>query len=78
MLRLTVTSPRRPGPRGGGRYSDATVDHVLKAESAYARKLGLRLPQPAPDDAATVAELRTAIADVLRHESDGALPLPKG
>src|SRR5690348_253158 len=37
----------RKGPRGGGRERDAIVDHVLGAEVVYARKLGLRHPQPA-------------------------------
>lgn len=36
----------RKGPRGGGRDRDAMVDHVLAAEHAYARKLGIRVAQP--------------------------------
>src|SRR6266542_1817749 len=42
----------RKGPRGGGRDRDKIVDHVLGAEVAYARKLGIKHPQPARDDRA--------------------------
>ncbi len=57
----------RKGPRGGGRDRDKIVDHVVGAETmAYAPKLGLRLRQPAFDDAAAVTAARAAIADVLR------------
>src|SRR5437899_10371363 len=36
----------RKGPRGGGRDRDKIADHVLGAESAYARQLGLKWTQP--------------------------------
>ena len=45
-------SPRPPrrrragGPRGGGRDRDKMLDHVLGAEAAYARQLGIKHPQP--------------------------------
>jgi len=52
----------RKGPRGGGRDRDPMVDHVLAAEAAYARKVGVRHPKPSYDDPAAVAVLR---ADVL-------------
>ena len=55
----------RKGPRGGGRDRDKMVDHVLGAEVAYARKMGLKLRQPAVGDASAVAEARAAILDVL-------------
>ncbi|MCK2218895.1 hypothetical protein MF672_034635 [Actinomadura sp. ATCC 31491] len=32
----------RKGPRGGGRDRDRVVDHVVEAERAYARKVGVR------------------------------------
>src|SRR5262249_23796467 len=32
------------GPRGGGRDRDAIVDHVMNAERAYGRKVGVRVP----------------------------------
>ena len=34
----------RKGPRGGGRDRDKVVEHVLQAEHAYARNIGLKLP----------------------------------
>lgn len=61
----------RKGPRGGGRDRDAIVEHVLGAETAYARKLGLRLRQPAAGDAAAVREHRNAIVAGLRAGTRG-------
>ena len=48
----------RKGPRGGGRDRDKLIDHVIGAEMAYARKLGVKLKQPAIDDIAAIGELR--------------------
>ena len=60
---VAVTPPHlRKGPRGGGRDRDTMVDHVLGAEVAYARKIGVRHRQPAGDDAAAVDALRRDIA----------------
>jgi hypothetical protein len=64
----------RRGPRGGGRDRDAIVDHVLAAEAAYARKLGLRVSRPATDAPARAVQ-RRALADVLRV---AAAPHPAG
>jgi hypothetical protein len=61
----------RKGPRGGGRDRDAIFEHVLGAETAYARKLGLRLQQPAATDAAAVREHRNAIVAALRAGTKG-------
>lgn len=55
----------RKGPRGGGRDRDKMVDHVLGAEVAYARKIGVRHKQPALDDLAAIADLRADIASAL-------------
>jgi hypothetical protein len=68
----------RKGPRGGGRDRDKMLDHVLGAEAAYARKLGVKRPQPALDDAEAIAALRQEILAVLRSPSDGSPPVPKG
>jgi hypothetical protein len=68
----------RKGPRGGGRDRDAIVDHVLAAEVAYGRKLGVRVRQPARDDAAAVAASRDAILEGLRTLSAGASRPEKG
>lgn len=61
----------RKGPRGGGRDRDEIVEHVLGAETAYARKLGLRLKQPASGDATAVREHRNAIVAGLRAGTKG-------
>ena len=61
----------RKGPRGGGRDRDKIVEHVLGAEAMYARKLGLRLQQPAGADATAVREFRNAIVAGLRAGTKG-------
>jgi len=68
----------RKGPRGGGRDRDAIATHVLEAEAAYARKLGLRWTAATLGDATTVAEHREAVLDVLRRPSDGSPVVEKG
>jgi hypothetical protein len=67
----------RKGPRGGGRDRDKMIDHVLGAEAAYARKLGVKRPPPTLDKAA-IAALRDDIVKALRAPSDGSPPVPKG
>ena len=78
--RIVAKSPAelRKGPRGGGRDRDKMVDHVLGAESAYARKIGLKRRQPAHDDAAAVAALRGDILKALGAASDGSPPVENG
>jgi hypothetical protein len=68
----------RKGPRGGGRDRDKLIDHVIGAETAYARKLGVRLMQRAIDDIAAIEKLRGAIAAVVGAPSDGVPVLPNG
>jgi hypothetical protein len=68
----------RKGPRGGGRDRDAIAAHVLGAEANYARKLGIRLPEPRPDDHAAIAALHVAITAALGAASDGSPPVEKG
>ncbi|MEX2238692.1 MAG: hypothetical protein WEB00_14300 [Dehalococcoidia bacterium] len=68
----------RKGPRGGGRGRDKILQHVLNAEAAYARKIGIRHPEPALDDANAVQALRSAIATALGSASDGSPPAAKG
>jgi len=62
----------RKGPLGGGRDRDKIVAHVDMAEHAYARNMGLKLPEPNPADPVAVADLRAAIAAILREPSDGS------
>jgi hypothetical protein len=75
ILDLTVArSPAhlRKGPRGGGRDRDKMVAHVLAAESAYARKIGIKLPVPDIADTGAIMVLRTAIIHRLNAPGDGA------
>lgn len=62
----------RKGPRGGGRDRDEIVRHVIDAERAYARSIGLRPPPDLPIDA-----LRAQVMEVFRLGTDGS-PLPGG
>jgi hypothetical protein len=68
----------RKGPRGGGRDRDKLLDHVLGAEVAYARKLGVKHRQPAVGDATAIAALRRELLAVLGAPSDGAAPVANG
>jgi hypothetical protein len=77
---IAAASPAelRKGPRGGGRDRDQIIGHVIGAETAYARKLGIKLKQPPPGDTAAIGALREAIAAVLSAPSDGAPVVPGG
>lgn len=56
----------RKGPRGGGRDRDAIVAHVVAAEYAYARKLGIKgIRAPAAGDQDAVDAMRRAIEESL-------------
>lgn len=68
----------RKGPRGGGRDTDKIVEHVLGAEGAYVRKLGMRLPAPAPGDLAAIGKFRGAIVEALEEPSNGKPRIEKG
>jgi hypothetical protein len=67
----------RKGPRGGGRDRDAIVVHLLDAEGAYARQLGVRLKVPDAGDRAAVEAHRQAILRGLRS-GGGDRPPAKG
>ena len=68
----------RKGPRGGGRDRDKMVEHVLGAEVVYARKIGLKLPQPELGDAEAIGQVRAVILDLLRSARTPAPDLDKG
>lgn len=72
--RIAADAPAelRKGPRGGGRDRDAVVAHVLGAENAYSRTIGLRVPEPVLGDAAAIATQRSAIRTLLATPSDGS------
>jgi hypothetical protein len=78
--RVAKASPAelRKGPRGGGRDRDKMLDHVLGAEAAYARKLGIKHPQPELGDTRAIKALRDELAETLRGASDGSSLTPKG
>ena len=59
-------SALRKGPRGGGRDRDKIVEHVLGAEHAYARALGVRFPEPAVGDRAAIEAARAGLLDAIR------------
>ena len=68
----------RKGPRGGGRDRDKMLDHVLGAEAAFARKVGVRHKPPALDDTAAIEALRADLLAVFAAPSGGEPPVPKG
>jgi hypothetical protein len=68
----------RKGPRGGGRDRDKMLDHVLGAEAAYARQVGIKHPQPDLGDRKAIKALRDDLAEVLGGASDGSPLRPKG
>jgi hypothetical protein len=75
-----VTPPElRKGPRGGGRDRDKMLDHVIGAETSYARQISIKHQQPSLGDTAAIEALRGDILAVLSAPSDGSpLRLPKG
>lgn len=62
---VVATAPAhlKKGPRGGGRDRDAVLQHVLEAESSYARTIGLKLKAPQMGDRETIEEMRAAIVE---------------
>jgi len=67
----TAPAELRKGPRGGGRDRDTMLAHVASAESAYARKIGLKLRELAPGDRAAWLANRDELVAVLGSPSDG-------
>jgi hypothetical protein len=62
----------RKGPRGGGRDRDAVVAHVIEAEAAYARRLGIPTGGIDLADPAALATLRRLVVELLAAARDGA------
>jgi hypothetical protein len=62
----------RKGPRGGGRDTAAVIAHVVEADSAYAREMGIKNKPPSPNDVDAIAALRNSILEVLSDPSDGS------
>jgi hypothetical protein len=57
------------GPRGGGRDTSEVVGHVIEAERAYARKVGVRHPPFAARDLAARAAMRADLVAALRTDA---------
>jgi hypothetical protein len=72
--RVAEKSPAelRKGPRGGGRDRDKMIGHVIEADHAYAREIGIRRPEPSLADRAAVEAERATVVDALREPSDGS------
>lgn len=62
----------RKGPRGGGRDRDKMIGHVVEADHAYAREIGLRLKPPTRGDRPAIEALRAAMLEVIGSPSDGS------
>ncbi len=62
----------RKGPRGGGRDRDKMIGHVIEADHAYAREIGIRVKEPRFGDRAAVEAERNTVLDLLRQPSDGS------
>src|SRR4051812_24662654 len=62
----------RKGPRGGGRDRDKMLQHVLGAEAAYARQIGVKHKEPDLADQAAVQALRDEIIAALRAGPEGS------
>jgi hypothetical protein len=70
---IVAASPQelRKGPRGGGRDRDEIWHHVIEAERAYARKIGVRHPPFEVNDPSRLTAIREEIAAVLSKPSSG-------
>jgi hypothetical protein len=71
--RVAAAAPAalRKGLRGGGRDRDKMIGHVIEADHAYAREIGVRLPEPHLGERDAVEAERAAMLEVLRRPSDG-------
>jgi hypothetical protein len=67
----------RKGPRGGGRDRDAIAQHVLNAEAAYVRKLGLKLAEPTVGDRGAIDSFRHAVGQAVSSARGAPDPDPK-
>jgi hypothetical protein len=76
---VAVSPPQlRKGPRGGGRDRDEIRRHVIEAERAYARKIGVRHPPFDVNDQGALEALRREIGAVLSQPSTGEPLVPGG
>jgi hypothetical protein len=73
-----VSPQLRKGPRGGGRDRDRMLDHVIRADRGYARKIGVRTPPFDSFDAAAVQAHHEAVFAVIDGSRIGGEPAGKG
>jgi hypothetical protein len=62
----------------GGRCTSRLVDHVIEADVASARKLGIRRRRPSIRDTAALVGLREEITSVVGRPSDGTPVIARG
>jgi hypothetical protein len=48
------------------------IGHVVEADGAYAREIGLRLKAPVPEDRAAIEAMRAAVLEAIGAPSDGS------
>jgi hypothetical protein len=72
----TAPAQLRKGPRGGGRDRDDIVRHVVEAERAYARKVGVKHKPFDPHDRAARDAMRGDLVAVLRPAEVGTAWMP--
>ncbi|MGO8947477.1 MAG: hypothetical protein ACLQUY_07410 [Ktedonobacterales bacterium] len=77
---VVATSPAelRKGPRGGGRDRDGIRRHVIEAERAYARKIGVRHQPFEVNDRSILKAMREEICAVLSKPATGDPLVPGG
>jgi hypothetical protein len=62
----------------GGQSTSRLVDHVIDADVASARKLGIRRRRPSSRDTAGIVSLREGITAVVGKPSDGSPAITRG
>ncbi len=74
-VRASAPPSLRKGPRGGGRDRDKMATHVIEAEAAYARKLGIKHRPPALGDTDAIEALRADVLAAFTANPDGSWPV---
>jgi len=60
----------RKGPRGGGRDRTKMINHVLEAEAAYGRSIGVRIHAPAAGDTDGISQARQVLVEGLSRDGE--------
>lgn len=68
-----VSSELQKGPRGGGRDRDEIIEHTLRAETGYARRIDVKTPTAQVDDAEGVRAHREAVLAGVREANRNQL-----